>query len=334
MELFIGKSCEDFKSSNDPRDCMDCTGYNIYRSVKVPDLTDDLHVITSVKGCGFIHLVNRPSQEQLDTFYRDEFFQIHKPKYAQEEQKDIAWHRMMFADRLEDFTELLGRKPESVLDIGCGTGLFLRWLSGEGIKRCVGIEPNMQMCTLALANSSECVSGSIIQADSFHNPPIAREFDVVVLQFVLEHVLDPETMIRQAVAHLKPDGILYVCCPNDFTDIQEQAASAIGKPFYWVHVPDHCNYFNFDSLEKLLTKCSLHPVLRDATFPMEGFLVTGGLDYTSDGKLGRYLHKIRMAYELALDRSGCGIRRNLMRSMAMEGRGRDCIVYSRKRGCQ
>ena len=299
MEVFIYHSCDEITSSKDPRDCIDCM------------------------KCNFIHLVNRPSQEQLDVFYRDEFFQRAKPNYAKEEQEDIAWHRMLFADRLEDFTELLGRKPESILDIGCGTGLFLGWLSRQkGVRRCVGIEPNTQAWKLALH------SGDVILTESLDTS--CEPFDVVVLQFVLEHVLDPVAMIRQAMAYLKPDGILYVCCPNDFTEIQYRAAKAIGKPYYWVHVPDHINYMNFDSLERLLLRCGLTPVLRDATFPMESFLLTDGFNYTEDSKLGRFLHTSRMDYELALDRADRNARRHLFRLLAMDGKGRDAIVFSKR----
>ncbi|NWJ29659.1 hypothetical protein HX850_01900 [Marine Group I thaumarchaeote] len=97
-------------------------------------------------------------------------------------------------------------------------------------------------------------------------------------------------------------------------------------------LPDHVNYFNFKSLEKILTKTGFELFHKDATFPLELFLLMG-FDYIDDDKIGREKHNERMRLEMNLEKSGNHeLKKKLYQSFAQNGIGRTAIVFGKKIG--
>lgn len=105
--------------------------------------------------------------------------------------------------------------------------------------------------------------------------------------------------------------------------------STFSDPWWVVH-PVHVNYFNFDSLERVLRRCGFEPRARDATFPMEWFLLQG-VDYIGRDDVGRKCHQQRMALERNLETAGLSqVRRGFNRWLASQGIGREAVVYAVK----
>jgi hypothetical protein len=126
---------------------------------------------------------------------------------------------------------------------------------------------------------------------------------------------------------LAPRGTIAVVVPNDFTEAQSAAAAALGieRP-WWVAIPDHINYFDFASLERLLTGEGFEIAARTCNFPMELFLLMGD-DYVTDPQLGPACHARRKRLEAALP---VELRRALYRGFASVGLGRNCVVVARR----
>ena len=97
--------------------------------------------------------------------------------------------------------------------------------------------------------------------------------------------------------------MLTLQAPNEFNALQLAARAALDLEPWWVAPPFHLNYFDFASLERLLTAGGFAPAGRDATYPMEWFLLAGE-DYVRDGDLGADCHGRRMRLELALEQLG------------------------------
>ena len=100
------------------------------------------------------------------------------------------------------------RRLGSWLDLGFGEGALLRTAERHG-WRCYGIEVSPQAISFGRA-----------QGWSVAEPPAAAEsfpekgFDVVTLIEVIEHLVDPNRVLAQALAWLRPGGLLYVTTPN------------------------------------------------------------------------------------------------------------------------
>ncbi len=127
---------------------------------------------------------------------------------------------------------------------------------------------------------------------------------------------------------LRPGGVISIHVPNDFNVLQLAARDALAKDDWWVAPPYHINYFNFESLERLLVRSGFEPRRRDATFPVEWFLLMGE-DYVGDRELGAWVHRRRMALEFNLER--LGMRRSLHAHLAESRTGREAIVHAVRR---
>lgn len=102
------------------------------------------------------------------------------------------------ADRLEK--RLLARLlanfsgAETVLEVGCGTGHFTRWLSDQGF-RVVGLDISPAM----LAEATKRNGVPYVVGDALALPFADRSIDIVVFITTLEFVANPQSAMSEAV---------------------------------------------------------------------------------------------------------------------------------------
>lgn len=138
-------------------------------------------------------------------------------RWAQDIYTEGSWaRRMMVYGRpyICPFEELISRTPHgsTVLDVGCGDGLFLNVLGRlERISGGLGFDNNSAAIASArLARKNVADSSSI----EFREWSIGKEwpggeFDVVSMVDVLHHIPPPQkrSAIEEAVRHVKPGGL-------------------------------------------------------------------------------------------------------------------------------
>jgi len=109
---------------------------------------------------------------------------------------------------------LLPRSPGLALDCGCGAGDNARILSSWGWE-VVGVTISPKERQLA-----ERYCSQVLLADlSSGLPPELRrkQFDAVIMSHVIEHLVDPKPLLRDAAAALARGGVLAVAVPNALT---------------------------------------------------------------------------------------------------------------------
>jgi SAM-dependent methyltransferase len=83
---------------------------------------------------------------------------------------------------------------ESVLEVGCGTGHFSRWLAGRDPVDVVGADRSLPM----LLEARRLGMARIVAGDGSSLPFPDGSFDVVLVVTVLEFVSDPRAVLREA----------------------------------------------------------------------------------------------------------------------------------------
>lgn len=118
------------------------------------------------------------------------------------------WWRARERVLLDEIASIVGPQPPPlrVLDVGCGAGLFFDALSHLGEVE--GIESDGSLVASAGRWQSHITHGSL--DDSFAP---AHRFDLVLMLDVLEHLHDPVTPLKRALALTTPTGALVVTVP-------------------------------------------------------------------------------------------------------------------------
>lgn len=115
-------------------------------------------------------------------------------------------------DRAQRFVAYLRRFSvgHDLLDIGCGTGEFCHEAGKLGWKT-VGVELTEEAALVARTRSGLTVmSGDIMRGEMFQ----PSSFDVVTLWGVLEHVPDPDGLLKACRGLLRPNGLILLETPN------------------------------------------------------------------------------------------------------------------------
>ena len=287
---------------------------------------------------GYYKLSPLPTAGELDDFYKKNYYELIKKggrapelmrqmKRGKESLRERKWlQSTLYQDIISVIRESFNGSRVRLLDIGCGSGEMIRYMSRNGFEA-FGIEPYEKKKDFRSTRGIEIFTGTLAEA-VMGRKAWKRSFDVVTLMSVLEHVPNPDEVISQAAGFLKPGrGLICIRVPNDFNPLQFFAHKALKKRPWWVAVPDHLNYFSVDALSRYLSKLGFDPVYVTTDFPMELFLLLGD-DYVGRPDIGKECHRKRIMFESALDPE---FRRKLYRTFAELGIGRDVMIFAKLR---
>jgi 2-polyprenyl-3-methyl-5-hydroxy-6-metoxy-1,4-benzoquinol methylase len=144
----------------------------------------------------------------------------------------------------------------SVLDIGCGAGAFGAGLKAERPDVAVwGVEPDPGAAAVAAGCLDRVLTGT---APAVLSALEERRFDCVVMNDVVEHVLEPEDLLRAVLPHIAPGGRLVASIPN----IRHHTAVAdLALRGRWEYTDEgildrtHLRFFTRSSMRALLERC-------------------------------------------------------------------------------
>ncbi len=273
---------------------------------------------------GFQYVANPPTGDELKSLYSDSFYDQDKPTYLTKVEQELDYWQTMFGLRVELMEAKLGHTGR-ILDIGAGGGFFLSSAARKGWI-VDGVEPAKQAVQYARKRF-----GFDLFCGFLHEfPPPKQLFDAIHTSLVVEHVVDPAAFLQQTLALLRPGGLLWIEVPNDFNSLQQTITTQLDKPQWWIVPEHHLNYFNFDTLSRLLRDLGTQEVDRLASFPMEMFPLMG-MDYLGNDQIGKEAHTMRMNFEKNLLQHQPDVLLSLYRSLARAGFGRTCNLLVEKR---
>lgn len=274
-----------------------------------------------------------PSQEYLKEFYAQKYYQNPQGTYQEVYSSEENIQRDLRIELLHDFIQVnvdqTGTEDLDFLDVGCGEGFVLNYFSNIGWN-----VTGLDFSTHAIRMKNPKLEKSIIQGDLYESIQqlIASnaKFDVVFLGNVLEHVLNPVSLVDSLSQLLAEGGLLCITVPNDFSKLQDYLVSKEKVPDeYWLAYPDHLNYFNLASLTNLLCSRGLQILDTFGDFPIEWFLVNADSNYVADKSKGQRAHQARVTLDSLINLSeDKAVKQNFWRSLSELGFGRTLTVIS------
>lgn len=190
---------------------------------------NEMHQIYKCINCGLGFTQNL--NEQTGDYHRDEVYTQNTQQF-----KNIFNKRVRI---IKKFTIKQGR----ILEIGSSTGLLLSIFQKQGWK-VLGIEISQKAAEFAREK------GIPILLTSFESVKLPKNsFDVIILNHTLEHLKDPEKVLKKVKALLSREGILFIDVPN-FGGL---SAQIFGKDWPYLLPQEHLWHFTLQSIKYFLT---------------------------------------------------------------------------------
>ncbi|HTR80427.1 MAG TPA: class I SAM-dependent methyltransferase [Bacteroidota bacterium] len=157
--------------------------------------------LAECNGCGVVYFDPMPSSAQLAAFYSASYYDFDR---GREEGKGMA-----FAQRLKRW-KTNGR----FIDVGCATGFFLNGIKNNSQWEVYGTDFGES----AVRYAHDVLHLNVVQGDLADARFPDAYFDYVHVNNVLEHVLDPLSLLKECRRIIKPDGVFFLSVPNGYND--------------------------------------------------------------------------------------------------------------------
>ncbi len=257
------------------------------------------HQFVKNKLHGYWEVEPKPSVEELRQYYEDKYYQNESAAYSHSySEEEIEYFNTKIGQK--DFTLshiLNSTQNQSLLDIGCGEGFTLEYFFKKGWN-----VQGIDYSDFGIKNIHPHLTNFFIKGNIWETIEKLlkgnKKYDVVWLDNVLEHVVDPAILLKKAAELTYEGGILIIEVPNDYSAFQQALfdSKKINKKF-WEAYPDHLAYFSRESLISLCenNNWKIEKVIGD--FPIEWFLMNNHSNYCNDKSLGKQAHVSRIFLE-------------------------------------
>jgi predicted TPR repeat methyltransferase len=186
-----------------------------------------------------LHTVPKPTE--IEKYYQDEAYISHTDRNHTVLEKIYQKVKGYNLKKKTSWVRKYARQNASVLDVGAGTGSFIKYLRDQGWQA-EGVEPNNKARKTAIDKG--------IDLKTTLHAVEANNFDVITLWHVLEHLPDLEKDISDISEKLRTNGLLFIAVPN----FRSYDAKHYGT--YWAayDVPRHLWHFSQHSIKTIFSK--------------------------------------------------------------------------------
>lgn len=192
--------------------------------------------VVACSDCGFVFVRSDKSASDYHGYYSQQ------TKYASSVNASGSGEYELDKKRIAELVNTLteGQATDmSVLDIGAAKGGVLVEFQRKGYKELFGVDASEACVKSMLSYGIEACVGSLEDKQWTLDP---RQFDLVILSHVFEHVFNVAAGLASARRRLAPGGAIYVEVPDASRYIVD------GFPPYYFFDPEHINHFDLDSL--------------------------------------------------------------------------------------
>lgn len=211
--------------------------YNTYKPVNY----------VSCKNCKLILQDPLPEKNALPSFYPDEYRNYLPP----DENLFSNLKKLQFEFLAKKITKYFTTHAK-VLEIGFGNGQLLLSLKQSGCKNLYGSDFTDKMFPILKEN------GIKLSCDDIEEEfPFNEVFDVIILNNVVEHFLNPSQVLKKCKNNLSKNGKIILITPNSLA-----LEFKVFKK-YWAgyHAPRHTYIFNSENIKMLGKKLGFSNVI-------------------------------------------------------------------------
>jgi 2-polyprenyl-3-methyl-5-hydroxy-6-metoxy-1,4-benzoquinol methylase len=223
--------------------CVICNGTIFLNDKACKDYTVSKDVFTLIKctSCDFTITSPRPNDEELGNYYISEDYISHSNETKSITDKIYAIARNY---TLKWKTKLIEKHTKntipSILDFGAGTGTFVKACADKGWKT-KGVEPSKIARYAGDPSIKEFLTENLKGIKE-------KDFDVITLWHVLEHVPDVKQTLKDLIERVKDSGYLFIAVPNK----NSYDAKAYGNYWAGYDVPRHLWHFSQENMKTLM----------------------------------------------------------------------------------
>lgn len=205
----------------------------------------------------------QPSEAELPKYYQSEDYISHTDAKRNVFEKAYHFVKTITLKRKLKLINSFKSEDKRLLDIGCGTGDFLK-VAKDNYWKVTGVEPNSDARLIANQKTDNSVY-NIEQLLKFEK----HSFDVITLWHVLEHLPNLEDHIEIFESLLNPNGRLIIAVPN------YKSFDAQYYKNYWAafDVPRHLWHFSQNAISKLVHQKGMKVVRKDP-MPFDAYYVS------------------------------------------------------------
>ncbi|GAL78649.1 SAM-dependent methyltransferases [Algibacter lectus] len=235
---------------------------NKYLKVKDYSVSEEEFELIENQEYGFLETTPQPTLDKLSRYYQSEDYISHTDSKRNAFEKVYHLVRSISLKKKLKLINSFSSEAKQLLDVGCGTGGFLQTAQQNGWL-VSGIEPNEE-ARGGIANSK--TNKSVFDTEQLQKFE-SKQFDVITLWHVLEHLPNLEDHIKTFKTLLKDNGTLLIAVPN------YKSFDAKHYKEFWAafDVPRHLWHFNQVSISNLVSKQNMSvvktkPMLFDAFY--------------------------------------------------------------------
>lgn len=238
--------------------------------------------VVCCRSCGLVYVTPRLFGEALTAVYGAGYWQSSNPKvrgyanYASES----ALYLKTFGKRMALVQRWLPARAR-VLDVGCAAGYFLRVMQDHG-HDVHGVE-----LSAAIAGEAQRALGADrVHIGTLDEARVAMgyqpaSFDLVTMWDVVEHIPEPQPVLRTLRELVKPEGRLILETQN----VRSRWARLLGRRWHHYKHDEHLYHFDPSTITRLLGDCGWKPLAIGSAYA--GKYVSFGFMAERAQRLGR-----------------------------------------------
>lgn len=204
-----------------------------------------------------------PVESEIDKYYKSDDYISHTTNTTSI--FDVIYkivRKYTLRSKRKTVEQFFKTQSGTVLDIGCGTGDFLKIMKHHGWK-ISGVEVNQEAQKLAETNTSSIIMN---QKDFFQTE---QTYDVITLWHSLEHLHDLKKYLQKISISLNANGVVIIAVPN----YNSYDAEYYQKDWAAYDAPRHLYHFSAKSMNNLMGRFKFK-LLHNKQMPFDPFYVS------------------------------------------------------------